>query len=103
MLRTTLKLTSSPLTVPSAIGVSPPRPETVPVSLSPSTLRVKVVVMVPWGPCISADHLPETLSAANEETARRRLAATAVKNFDFINVCFLELVVTNPPLDEGPR
>ena len=38
---TTVKATASPLTVPSVMGTSPLRPVVVPVSFSPSTLKVE--------------------------------------------------------------
>src|SRR5260370_10017124 len=61
--RTTVNDMLSPSTLPSEISVSPPRPETVPVSLAPSAFRFIFAVCGPFLPCISSYHLPVTSAA----------------------------------------
>src|SRR5215471_7528966 len=85
MLRTTVNEISSPLTLPSEIGVSPCRPETVPVNLSPSAFRLKVVSRVwPFCPVIWATHLPVTSAAQAADTSpatKNEAAKNAVLSF----------------------
>src|SRR5580765_4430990 len=76
---------SSPLTLPSEIGVSPCRPEMVPVNLPPSAFRLKVVSRVdPSRAGIWATHLPLTSAAQAAETrpaTKSEAATNAVLSF----------------------
>src|SRR4030095_7135695 len=58
-----LNFSAEPEIVPSSIGISPPRPVTVPVSLLPSALSVRLTGCGPRPPCTSPVHLPSTLCA----------------------------------------
>ena len=51
------------LTLPFEIGKSPIGPPTEPDSVSPLTLKVKVMSASPFGPCILPVHFPSRLDA----------------------------------------
>src|SRR5262249_7815437 len=76
-LTATVKEISSPLIFPSEMGLSPCLPETVPVSLLPSTLKLKVVSRVwPPRPGTCATHFPFR-SAAQANVAIAHIATQA--------------------------
>src|ERR1035437_8456133 len=77
--RTTTKERSSPLVFPSVISTGPPRPPSiVPVTLSPSTLKTKVVsAVLPPRPGTCAVHFPVTSAA---EAANAKMPKRAVNS-----------------------
>src|SRR5262249_34663783 len=87
---------ASPVTLPSWIGVSSCVPATVPVSLAPSCLKVKVFTRwVPSGVVNSALHLPVT-SAAMAPIESVTSSVTAHSQMRFLMVVLLSGLFTIP-------
>ena len=81
--------TSSPFTLPSVMATSPCRPDTVPVSLSPSALRLNVCSRVcPSRPGTCATHLPVAFAARAAVEAARTSTGASKDSFDFIACSF---------------